>query len=176
MPSCRHSRTRTIILTGFMGTGKSTVGRALAARLGFAYRDLDADIVAAAGISINEIFARHGEPHFRALETEAVRRLALTDRVVVATGGGAVIAPENRRLLREAGVVVNLTASVVEIGTRLQDDADRPLLRESRSAERIASLMMEREPCYADADLRIDTTGKTVEDVVAEIVRFLEGM
>jgi len=170
------SRVRTIILTGFMGTGKSSVGRLLADRLGFRYRDLDALIVAEAGISINEIFARHGEPHFRKLETDAVRRIAGAQRCVVATGGGAVIAPENRRLLREAGVVVNLTASVDEICRRLREETDRPLLRDDRSEERVAAMMAEREQFYADAELRIDTTGKSVEDVVAEIIGYLEGI
>lgn len=169
------SRVRNIVLTGFMGTGKSSVGRLLAERLGFRYLDLDALIVAEAGISINEIFARHGEPHFRRLETEAVRRIAGEERCVIATGGGAVISDENRRLLRSAGVVVNLAASVEEIRRRLSGETDRPLLRDDRSEERIVAMMTERERYYADADLRIDTTGKRVEDVVAEIIGFLEG-
>lgn len=169
------SSVRNVILTGFMGTGKSSVGRLLADRLGFRYRDLDALIVEEEGISINEIFARHGELRFRALETEAVRRMAQEERCVVSTGGGAVISPENRRLLREAGVVVNLTASVDEVCRRLREDTDRPLLKDDRSGERIAAMMAEREQFYADAELRIDTTGKSVEDVVAEIIGYLEG-
>jgi len=159
-----------------MGTGKSSVGRLLAERIGFRYLDLDALIVAGEGISINEIFARHGEPHFRKLETEAVRRIAREVRCVVSTGGGAVIAPENRLLLREAGVVVNLTASVDEVCRRLREETDRPLLKDDRSEERIAAMMAEREQFYADAELRIDTTGKSVEDVVAEIIGYLEGI
>lgn len=169
------SSMRNVVLTGFMGTGKSSVGRLLADRLGFSYRDLDALIVAEEGISINEIFARHGEPLFRALETEVVRRMAREERCVVSTGGGAVIATENRRLLRQAGVVVNLTASVDEVCRRLREETDRPLLKDDRSGERIAAMMAEREQFYADAELRIDTTGKSVEDVVAEIIRYLEG-
>lgn len=169
------SSVRNVVLTGFMGTGKSSVGRLLADRLGFRYRDLDALIVAEEGISINEIFARHGESHFRALETEAVRRMAREDRCVLSTGGGAVISPENRGLLWESGVVVNLTASVDEVCRRLREDADRPLLKDDRSGERIAAMMAEREQFYGDAELRIDTTGKSVEDVVAEIIGYLEG-
>lgn len=165
---------RNIILTGFMGTGKSSVGKLLAEQLGFSYLDLDALIVADAGITINEIFARHGEPHFRSLETDTVRRIGDEERCVVSTGGGAVVSAENRRLLRQAGWVINLAATVEEICLRLRDDTDRPLLRDDRSGGRVAAMMAEREPFYADADLRIDTTGKSVEDVVAEIVRFLE--
>lgn len=169
------SSVRNVVLTGFMGTGKSSVGRLLADRLGFRYRDLDALIVAEEGISINEIFALHGESRFRFLETEAVRRMAREERCVVSTGGGAVISPENRRLLRESGVVVNLTASVDEVCRRLREETDRPLLKDDRSGERIGAMMAEREQFYGDAELRIDTTGKSVEDVVAEIIGYLEG-
>lgn len=169
-----RSKMRNIVLTGFMGTGKSSVGRLLAQRLGFRYCDLDARIVEEEGISINEIFSRHGESHFRALETLAVRRLAQEQQCVVSTGGGAVIAPENRRLLMEAGVVVNLTASVDEICRRLREETDRPLLRDNRSGEHIERMLAEREPYYAHAELRIDTTGKSVEDVVAEIIVYLK--
>lgn len=169
-----RSDMRNIVLTGFMGTGKSSVGRLLAQRLGFRFCDLDARIVEEQGISINEIFSRHGEPHFRALETAAVRRLAREQQNVISTGGGAVIAPENRQLLMETGVVVNLTASVEEICRRLREETDRPLLQENRSEERIERMLADREPYYAHAELRIDTTGKSVEDVVAEIIVYLE--
>lgn len=94
---------RNVVLTGFMGTGKSTVGKLLARRLGYRFSDLDALIVERAGISINEIFERYGEQRFRELETEAIRSLGGVSGRVVATGGGAVIAPRNRVLLREAG-------------------------------------------------------------------------
>lgn len=164
---------KNLILTGFMGTGKSTVGRILARRLGFRYADLDALIVERAGLSINDIFARYGEPHFRALETGVIRDISSHEGAVVSTGGGAVISPVNRELLHTAGVVVNLYATVEEICERLREDCERPLLREGRSRERVSAMMAEREPFYADADLRIDTTGKTVEDVVAVIIKFL---
>ena len=165
---------RNVILTGFMGSGKSTVGQCLAKRLGSRYVDLDALIVSRAGASINDIFARNGEPYFRQLETEAIRSISACKGLVVSTGGGAVISPLNRELLHAAGVVVHLTASIEEIAARLASDTERPLLREGRSPERLAALLAEREPMYADADLRIDTTGKSVEDVVAEIACFLE--
>lgn len=164
---------RNVILTGFMGTGKSTVGILLAKRLGYCFRDLDALIVERAGISINEIFERYGEPRFRELETEAIRSLRGVSRHVVATGGGAVIAPLNRSLLREAGLVVNLTASLEVILDRLKGDRQRPLLRSNNTPEALGALMAGRENAYADADLRIDTAGKSVEDVVTEIATFV---
>ena len=164
---------KNVILTGFMGTGKSTVGQILAQRLGFRYADLDALIVERAGLPINDIFARYGEPHFRALETETIRDVISHEGVVVSTGGGAVISAVNRELLHAAGAMINLYATVEEVCDRLRDDCERPLLKEGRSRERVSAMMAEREPFYADADLRIDTTGKTVEDVVAEIVKFL---
>jgi len=164
---------KNIILTGFMGTGKSSVGKLLAERLGYRYCDLDALIVDAAGVSINEIFARHGEAHFRRIEAEMVRSIANRSGLVVATGGGAVLDPENRRLLRAAGFVVNLTAPAEEIFKRLHGENERPLLKEEKSLEKIGAMMEKREPFYADADIRIDTTGKCVEDVVEEILRAL---
>lgn len=164
---------RNVVLTGFMGTGKSTVGKLLAKRLGYCFSDLDALIVGRAGISINEIFARYGEQRFRELETEAIRSLDGVSGQVVAAGGGAVIAPRNRELLRKAGLVVNLTASLEVILCRLKGDRERPLLRNNNTPEALAALMAGREDAYADADLRIDTAGKSVEDVVTEIATFV---
>jgi len=166
---------RNVVLTGFMGSGKSTVGRLLAERLGYAYCDLDEYIVTETGSSVNELFARYGEPHFRQMEHEAVRKVAAGSRQVIATGGGAVINPENRRLMHECGMVVNLQASVQAICSRLRHATDRPLLKADNSLEKVAAMLAEREQYYADADIRIDTTGKKVEDIVAEILRFLEG-
>lgn len=166
---------RSLILTGFMGTGKSSVGKVLAERLGFCYCDLDARIVAEAGLTINEIFTRYGEEHFRRLETAQIRALTGSEGYVVATGGGAVVAAVNRQLLRNVGWVINLTASLETILARLSGECERPLFQRNRSPEAVAAMLAEREPFYADADLRIDTTGKTVEDVIAEILRFIEG-
>ena len=163
-----------IILTGFMGTGKSSIGRLLADRLGFRYVDLDALIVEHAGASINDIFARQGEPRFRFLETGTLARLAGEKKIVLSTGGGAVIAEENRRLLHELGVIVNLTATAAEIQCRLQHEHDRPLLNDNKSLERIVSLLEEREPFYADADIRIETSGKSVDEVLEEILAWLK--
>lgn len=159
-----------IILTGFMGTGKSSVGKELALRLNYRYIDLDALIVAEAGISINEIFTRDGETAFRAIEARLLSSLKGEENMVLSTGGGAVIAGENRRVLRELGMVINLVAPAEEILLRLRHEHDRPLLNNDKSLERIRALIAHREPFYADADVRIETCGKTVAGIVDEIL------
>ena len=164
-----------IILTGFMGTGKSSVGKMLAQKTGYVFCDLDAIIVGQAGMSINEIFAKHGEAYFRELEANAVKQISSADKQVVATGGGAVIREDNRMLLRKSGIIVNLEASVEEIFSRLINDSERPLLTDRKSVEKLAELLEQREQYYADADIRIDTTGRKVEDVVQEILFILRG-
>ena len=166
---------KNIFLTGFMGCGKTSVGRVLSARLGCDFVDLDQAIVREAGVSIKEIFASQGEPAFRRLESQALARVAAGAGAVVSTGGGAVIAPENRELMRQTGSIVNLTASIGAIAARLSRDSERPLLEGDASAERIRSMLEAREQFYADADLRIDTTAKTIEAVAAEILGSLKG-
>jgi shikimate kinase len=166
---------RNIILTGFMGTGKSTVGKLLAQKTGYVFCDLDALIVDTAGMSINEIFAKHGEVFFRELEANAVKQVSDAQMQVVATGGGAVIREDNRKLLRSSGIIVNLQASTEAICSRLNNDSERPLLKDRKSTEQLTELLEQREQYYADADIRIDTTNKKVEDVVEEILRNLKG-
>jgi shikimate kinase len=163
-----------IILTGFMGTGKSSVGKILAERLGCRFIDLDELVVAGSGLTIIEIFARHGEQHFRALESEMLKRLESERGLVVSTGGGAVVNPENRRRMRSTGRVVNLSASAGTIKERLTGDVARPLLQGDNSLEKIIAMIAEREPFYADADIRIDTTDKNIEDIVSEILVWLK--
>ena len=164
-----------IILTGFMGTGKSSVGRMLAEKTGYLFCDLDAVIVDQAGKSIKEIFAKYGEAYFRELEATAVKQVSSADRQVIATGGGAVIREDNRCLLRNSGIIVNLQASIEEICKRLSNDSERPLLHDRNSEEKLAELLEQRERYYVDADIRIDTTGRKVEDVVQEILFILKG-
>ncbi|SNB46186.1 shikimate kinase [Geobacter sp. DSM 9736] len=163
-----------VFLTGFMGTGKSTVGRILADRLGRRFVDLDACIVADSGLSIPDIFARHGETYFRDREQEALGKLATKDPLVVATGGGVVLRDENRRLMRESGIVINLTASVETVVERLRHDEGRPLLREDKSPEKVMAMLAEREQYYQDAAVRIDTTGRAPESIAEEILVWLK--
>ncbi|MEA5113509.1 MAG: shikimate kinase [Geobacteraceae bacterium] len=164
-----------IILTGFMGTGKSSVGKLLAKRLGYRFRDMDDMIVSRQNMSINEIFEKYGEIHFRTLEAEAIRSISEERGMVVSTGGGAVISKENRNMFRNIGLIVNLSASPEVILERLAQDDGRPLLSGSKDIATIDRLMKEREPFYSDADIRIDTTGKKLDDVAREILAFLEG-
>lgn len=165
---------RSIVLTGPMGSGKTSVGTRLAQRSGFAFVDLDARIVEVAGKSINEIFAQEGEAAFRQLEQQQLAALVGTERIVLSTGGGAVLRDANRQLMRQIGTVVNLTASQEELVARLEAANDRPLLQgEDPRAVTIARLVTEREPYYADCDIRIDTTGKSVEDIAAELMQRL---
>ncbi len=157
-----------------MGTGKSTVGKILATRLGYIFVDLDSCIVEKEGCSINEIFSKKGESYFREIEKEQLRCLVGKNFQVVSTGGGVVIAPENRLDMRRSGVVINLVAEPEILLKRLREETERPLLNGAKSLEMIKKMLSERENWYADADIRIDTSGKNVEDVVREILVYLE--
>jgi shikimate kinase len=163
---------RPLILTGFMGSGKSSVGRFLAKRLDCPFVDLDAEIVATAGRSINDIFAYDGEQAFRNMESACLKRVLGGGRSVIATGGGVVISDDNRSNMRKQGVIVNLIVSLPQVLIRLHGTADRPLFAGDNAANSLKLLMDGREQFYADADIRIDTDGKSVEDVVAEILSF----
>ena len=165
-----------VILTGFMGSGKSSVGRILAESLGCPFIDLDTAIITEKGRSINEIFSSEGEYSFRSLERTMLERVLAADGAkVVATGGGAVINAHNRLLMRQHGLVVNLKAMPEQILQRLQGCDDRPILSGERSDERVLTLINDREQFYADADIRIDTDGKSVEDVAVEILCRFKG-
>jgi shikimate kinase len=166
---------KNIFLTGFMGCGKTSVGRMLSSRLGCEFIDLDEVIVNEAGTSIKDIFASQGEPAFRQLESQALSGVASRAGAVVSTGGGAVIAEQNRNVMRQSGFIVNLTASVEAIAARLTGDSERPLLAGDASVQRIRDMLQVRDRFYADADLRIDTTAKKIHEVVGEIIQSLKG-
>jgi len=160
---------------GFMGTGKSEVGRRLAQRLGRAFVDTDRLVEKRAGKRIATIFAEDGEPAFRTLERAAVAEAAGRGGPVVAVGGGAVLDPENVRCLRAAGVLVYLTARPEIIMGRVGDGSNRPLLQGDPRAA-VARLLAERGPVYAAAaDITVDTSGRTAGEVVGEIQRALAG-
>ena len=167
---------RPLILTGFMGSGKSSVGRVLADQLSCPFVDLDSEIVATSGCSIIDIFSQKGEPAFRSLETLCLAQVLQGGRSVIATGGGVVISAENRNLMRDSGIVINLNVSLPQVLQRLEGATDRPLFKGGDSTNHVKSLMEERKQFYADADIRIDTDGKSVEDVAAEILRFVKGL
>lgn len=162
-----------IVLTGFMGTGKSAVGRRLAERLALPFLDLDEAIEAATGLTIAEIFAAEGEPAFRQKERDLIASLEHRTNCVMATGGGAVLDPDNLRRLRTGAVLVCLTAEPAIILQRLGGDAGRPLLQGTDRLARIRALLEQRAPAYAQADLTIDTSALNVEQIVERIMRYL---
>lgn len=163
-----------ITLVGYRGTGKSTVGPALADRLGWAFVDADPEIERRAGRTIRDIFDREGEPHFRKLEAETLAEFLGRDRLVLAPGGGAVLSDQTRERMRAAGPVVWLTAPVDLLLERLQRDPTtgerRPSLTGLPPRQEIEELLARREPLYADAaTIRIDTAGRDVKSLVDEI-------
>lgn len=162
-----------IILTGFMGTGKTVVGKILARRLGRRFLDTDAHVERLSGLTVPEIFARHGESYFRDLESEVIESLPRypAGSLVVATGGGAVLRENNRQILRRAGAVVLLAASPAEILSRVGEGAGRPLLAETPApVDTVLSLLKSREPYYLECDFKIDTTGKKPGRIADEIM------
>lgn len=166
-----------LILTGFMGTGKTAVGKILARRLERRFVDTDRVIEELTGLTIPCIFDIHGEDYFRDRESEAVEMLNSYPRgtLVAATGGGAVLREINRQNLRRHGLIILLTASVRAIVRRTHGDTDRPLLLcGRRRRENIEELFRQREPCYMDHDLTVDTTGKSPASVAAAIIKLLD--
>lgn len=167
-----------IVLAGFMGTGKTTVGRILARRLGHKFVDMDELIEKDACMSIAEIFGKEGEARFREIEAGIIKRLAAGDfgeKIVLSTGGGAVVNPGNRALFRSWGTLVCLTASVDEILKRVGDRDDRPLLPAGERREAALRLLSEREHAYRDCDIEVETTGKSVDEVADIIERYVRG-
>jgi shikimate kinase len=160
---------RNVFLCGFMATGKSSVGRRLAALIGYDFLDLDTLIETETGMSIPEIFSSRGEAAFRALESKMVDRVTARTGCVVATGGGAIADRQNLEKLKSAGVVITLTADIDTILERVGAAADRPMLHGQEKSERIRALLKERAPFYAEADFAVDTNSKSIEEVATEI-------
>jgi len=160
-----------IILTGFMGTGKTAVGKKLAKRLGWKFIDVDELIERSAKTSIAKIFTEHGEAVFRRLERRHILRAIHGRHQVIATGGGAVLDPQNRSRLRASGPVVCLTAKPQTIIDRVEKKGHtRPLLHGGKTPlSRVKTLLAERTKAYAQADLTIDTSPFSVDDVVEEL-------
>jgi shikimate kinase len=159
-----------INLVGFMGTGKTTVGKALARLLGYTFVDADDEIEREQGRSISSIFAEDGEPEFRRLEREMLQRLSSRDGLVVSAGGGAVIDPNNVENMRSGGPVICLTATPKAIYERVRHSTHRPLLDTPDPMGRIVELLEARAGFYARADSTIDTTGRSVDEVVKAVL------
>ncbi|MDE2304325.1 MAG: shikimate kinase AroK [Gammaproteobacteria bacterium] len=161
---------RNVFLIGPMGSGKSAVGRQLARLLGLAFHDSDADIEERTGVDIAYIFEQEGEAGFRLRERESIDRLTQLEGVVIATGGGAVIDPENRLKLAERGAVVYLQTSVAQQLARTRHGRHRPLLNDVDQERVLADLMATRAPLYAEiADLTVATDHRRVQLVAEEI-------
>ncbi len=159
-----------VYLIGPMGSGKSAVGRHLARLMHFPFHDSDADVEARTGVNIAFIFEREGEAGFRARERESIERLTLLDGIVLATGGGAVIDPQNRRLLAERGAVVYLQTSLDQQIARTRHARHRPLLNDVDPERALADLMQRRAALYAEiADLTVSTDHRRVQLVAEEI-------
>lgn len=165
---------RNLILTGFMGTGKSTIGRRLARQLGWTFCDTDAMIEERAGKPIPRIFAEDGEAAFRRIETEVARGLAELERHVIATGGGIVVGEGNLELLESAGRVVLLEATPEAIWRRVRHSSHRPLLAKPDPLGEIKLLLKQRAPAYGRIRIKIDA-GRTVPQVVRSILERIEG-
>jgi shikimate kinase len=161
---------RSIVLVGMMGAGKSSIGRRLASRLGLPFVDADAEIELAAGMSIADIFAAHGEPYFRSGEARVIARLLDHGQQVLATGGGAFISPQTRANIRDKGISVWLKADLDVLIRRLRRRTDRPLLRTADPIAALTSLLAEREPVYCEADFTVLSRDVSHEVIVNEIV------
>jgi shikimate kinase len=165
---------RSIVLVGMMGVGKSSIGRRLAARLGVPFVDADAEIEKAAGMSIADIFARHGEADFRSGEARVIARLLDGGPQVLATGGGAVMNADTRAAIKAKGVSIWLSAEFEVLMRRINKRKnDRPLLQTADPAATLRELLVAREPVYAQADLTVQSREVPHDAIVAEIMTAL---
>lgn len=165
---------RTVVLVGLMGAGKSCVGRRLAARLGLPFLDADGEIETAAGCTIAEFFARHGEMAFREGERRVMARLLDGGPCILATGGGAFMDPETRALIVEKGLSVWLRADLDLLVRRTAGRDHRPLLKTGDPREILQHLIDLRYPTYAQADVIVDSVDQPPEVTVEAVVRALE--
>lgn len=162
------------MLIGFMGTGKSAVGRRLAARLNRKFVDTDAEIEKLTGKSITEIFRKDGPVRFRSEEKLQVRKLSGQNNLVIATGGGMVLDQENVELLEKNGVLICLTADPEVIYQRVKNKKQRPLLQKGNVKETVYRLLQERKGVYDVAEFTVDTGQGSVEETVDIIINYLK--
>jgi shikimate kinase len=165
---------RNIFLVGLMGAGKTTVGRQLAQRLGKHFHDTDHEIESRTGVRVATIFEIEGEDGFRARESQTLEALARMQDVVLATGGGIVLRPENRALLRAHGFVIYLRAQPRDLWARTRHDKSRPLLQTGDPLKRLEELFAIRDPLYREvADLVVDTGRQSVSTLVGQLMQRL---
>ena len=167
---------KNIILTGFMGTGKTAVGRELSRLLNMKLIDVDSEIEKSEKMTINEIFARFGEARFREIETEMVRKISQNRNFIISTGGGVILKQENIDILKKNGVIVCLTASPETILNRTGNSNNRPLLQVENPLKRIKELLDFRKLFYKKADVMIDTEFKSPLQIAEEIIERIKEM
>ncbi len=160
-----------IALVGFLGAGKTTVGRLLARRIGFDFADSDREIESRAGLTVGEIFRVHGEAFFREMEEATIRDLLAVERRVIATGGGAFARPAAAELLRAGSFTIHLSCDFREAFRRAAQEGGRPLVLKGETD--VASLYVERKDKYSRAHATVDTTSLSPEDVVQSVLRVL---
>ena len=158
-----------LALVGFMGCGKSTVGRQVAGELGFEFVDADTLIEERAGISITEIFSTEGEAVFRKMEREIIDELSERKKLVIATGGGAIVDPENLTSLKKHALVICLWANAETIHKRTKHQSHRPLLQKADPLLTIRQMLAEREPHYKQADVMVNTEMRPLREVAAQV-------
>ncbi|WP_210493398.1 shikimate kinase [Microvirga antarctica] len=173
-PVRRRLGTRSLVLVGLMGAGKSTVGRRLAQKLGLPFRDADHEIESAAGMTIPDIFSIHGEGHFRDGERRVIARLLQEGPMVLATGGGAYMNEETRLAIAQHGISVWLRADLDVLMRRVRKRATRPLLQTADPEGTMRHLMAVRHPVYALSDLAVDSHEAPHDRVVGDIIEALE--
>ncbi|KPK43857.1 MAG: shikimate kinase [Nitrospira bacterium SM23_35] len=161
---------KNIVLTGFMGTGKTEVGKELAQIRGLKLIDLDTEIEKSEKMTINEIFKQFGEQKFRDIESEMIEKLSRERNVIISTGGGAVLKQQNMDILKKTGIVICFMATPETILQRTGNSDNRPLLMVDNPLEKIRELLEFRRPFYEKADLMIDTEDKTPRQIAEEII------
>jgi len=166
---------RSLVLVGLMGCGKSSIGKRLAARLALPFVDADEEIERVAQMSISEIFAEHGEAFFRDREAKVIARLLSAGPQVLATGGGAFMAPETRGRIRESGISIWLRADLSVLMRRVGKRDSRPLLKAADPETVMRELIAARYPVYAEADITVESRDVPHEAIVTEIVEALAG-
>jgi shikimate kinase len=166
-----EKKTPNIVLVGFMGTGKTSIGRRISTQLRMCYVDTDDVIERDSRRRISDIFSEDGEPAFRELESEAVRKVSKLDNHIISTGGGVVLKETNMVELRRNGIIFCLTATAEEIYQRVRHQSHRPLLQTPDALAKIRSMLEERHPYYAKADYMVETTGRSFGEVMAYIKR-----
>lgn len=166
---------KNIILIGFMGVGKSSIGRMLADKIDYDFVDTDQLIEAKTKSTIKQLFFEKGEDYFRQVEAEVVEEVALNSKSVIATGGGVVLNPSNIVKLRQNGIIIHLNASNETIIKNLVNDKSRPLIYDGNMLERITTLLEERKYCYDCYDAQINVDGLTVEGINDTICDLLKG-